>query len=172
METQRDGPNGRPDPSEAPGPSNQEQNRRRYSRIVPFSKLPGPVVISSHMTNKRDEIIRALQEIVEKGSSRLTPAQVHMIGLRARLLQTDIFNDLERRNGPRTQRNSDETVWDNPVTMGFRYNLKAFVGPIMDLCNELWVHFPSMPFGIRRAKSKILWDLLNRVLHMDHDSLY
>ena len=136
--------------------------RQRYSHVVPFNRLPGPVEISQKKKETTAMLISELIAVVEGAGTRITTAQVFMIATRVRSLQTELFIDLERNHGPR----------NSAVVQGFRYNLKAFCGPVMDYCREFQADIPILPPGIIRAKANILLDLLGRIYHMDDPSLY
>ena len=137
-------------------------SRQRYSRIIPFHRLPGPVPLSGSMVTKKDHVVREMLRIVHCAGVRLSSVQLSMIYRRTRALQTEIFDNIEALHGGRNGRG----------VPGIRYNLKAFNGPLLDYSNELRSDIHEMPVGVRRMKVRIMEDLLERLLWMDDESLY
>ena len=137
--------------------------RSRYSKVTPWSKLPGPVVLSRTQTVFiKVKVQEWLDDLSTRGATTFETRHFDKLRTKLKSVQTSCFVDLERRHGPR----------GTSTTERQRYNLKSFTGPCLDMLRELSENYNFLPMGAKRIKLRTLADMLGRLQQMNHQSLY
>lgn len=141
-------------------PADQQQQSRprhsgpRYSRIVPWSNLPGVVRLSSPLRRGiADKAKSTIAWLTDHNVVVIKPAVFVEIVTAVRRWQTDGFNDIEKRLGRR----------GTPAVETQRYRLKAFFGPLLDILRETEQGWARLPNPIKNSKIRSITRLLNRL---------
>ena len=130
--------------------------------MIPFRRLPGPVIVSKATEEVLNDITNEVLERLDMVGVQVEAAELSNCKERVMLLQTCIFIDLERMHGPR----------GTSITERQRYNLKAFTGPIIDFLTELRADYYILPLVARYIKIYQLKGLFERLFYINDPLLY